>query len=341
MFLLAELEQMTAPEIARALEVKENTVYSRLRAARQEFDRTFARVRLRERRATGEAALDERALLLSRARRADEPSPAARRRVAMLLWGPAGGLGGAGEAAASTGAGPGQASAWTAGPGQLGVAGGAKLGVAASGHTAWALVIGALGVVAVLARPVPADPATAPIAAASAVHDAGPVKASTSAGADEPRVPFARLAAAAERAASSGVGTRRGRAGSSPAPKVMSEGASPAAAMPADIASAAVDEGALRREAALMADARTALRANAWTRARELLARHAREFPAGALVEERRLSQITALCSLGEVEAARAEAARIEATHPGSALARKASGMCRVGPATGTAGPGM
>ena len=50
---------------------------------------------------------------------------------------------------------------------------------------------------------------------------------------------------------------------------------------------------------------------------------------------------ITALCSLGEVEAARAEAARIEATHPGSALARKASGMCRVGPATGTAGPGM
>lgn len=121
----------------------------------------------------------------------------------------------------------------------------------------------------------------------------------------------------------------------------MSEGASPAAAMPADIASAAVDEGALRREAALMADARTALRANAWTRARELLARHAREFPAGALVEERRLSQITALCSLGEVEAARAEAARIEATHPGSALARKASGMCRVGPATGTAGPGM
>lgn len=37
-FVLAELEQMTAPEIAEALELKLNTVYSRLRAARQRFD---------------------------------------------------------------------------------------------------------------------------------------------------------------------------------------------------------------------------------------------------------------------------------------------------------------
>lgn len=111
-FLLAELEQMTAPEIARALGVKENTVYSRLRAARQEFDRSFARVRLRERRATGEGTLDDGALLLSRARRAHEPSPAARQRVLLLLLAPAlGGLGGPGEAWASSGAGPGQTSA--------------------------------------------------------------------------------------------------------------------------------------------------------------------------------------------------------------------------------------
>ncbi|MFY0531779.1 RNA polymerase sigma factor [Nannocystis pusilla] len=117
-FLLAELEQMTAPEIARALEVKENTVYSRLRAARQEFDRTFARVRLRERRSTGEAALDEQALLLSRARRAGEPNPATRQRVWLALIAGAG-LAGAGEAAAATGgAGPAQASAWTTAPGQ-------------------------------------------------------------------------------------------------------------------------------------------------------------------------------------------------------------------------------
>lgn len=38
-FVLADLEGMTAPEIAEALEVKLNTVYSRLRAARAEFER--------------------------------------------------------------------------------------------------------------------------------------------------------------------------------------------------------------------------------------------------------------------------------------------------------------
>jgi RNA polymerase sigma-70 factor (ECF subfamily) len=37
-FILAELEQMTAPEISEALGVKLNTVYSRLRAARQALE---------------------------------------------------------------------------------------------------------------------------------------------------------------------------------------------------------------------------------------------------------------------------------------------------------------
>lgn len=49
-FVLAELEQMTAREIALALGVKANTVSSRLRAARQAFDRHFARVRAEGRR---------------------------------------------------------------------------------------------------------------------------------------------------------------------------------------------------------------------------------------------------------------------------------------------------
>ncbi len=37
-FILAELEQMSGPEIAEALEIKLNTVYSRLRSARLEFN---------------------------------------------------------------------------------------------------------------------------------------------------------------------------------------------------------------------------------------------------------------------------------------------------------------
>jgi RNA polymerase sigma-70 factor (ECF subfamily) len=41
-FILAELEQMTAPEIADALSINTNTVYSRLRAARRAFDAALA-----------------------------------------------------------------------------------------------------------------------------------------------------------------------------------------------------------------------------------------------------------------------------------------------------------
>lgn len=52
-FVLAELEELTAPEIADALAVNLNTVYSRLRAARKSFEAEAARVRARERFAEG------------------------------------------------------------------------------------------------------------------------------------------------------------------------------------------------------------------------------------------------------------------------------------------------
>ena len=42
-FVLAELEEMTAPEIAEALDIPLNTAYSRLRAARQAFEESLAR----------------------------------------------------------------------------------------------------------------------------------------------------------------------------------------------------------------------------------------------------------------------------------------------------------
>ena len=48
-FVLAELEQMTAPEIAAAISVNLNTVYSRLRAARRAFNQAVDRHRARER----------------------------------------------------------------------------------------------------------------------------------------------------------------------------------------------------------------------------------------------------------------------------------------------------
>jgi RNA polymerase sigma-70 factor (ECF subfamily) len=42
-FVLAELDEMTVPEIASAIEVPVNTVYSRLRAARQELEEALTR----------------------------------------------------------------------------------------------------------------------------------------------------------------------------------------------------------------------------------------------------------------------------------------------------------
>jgi RNA polymerase sigma-70 factor, ECF subfamily len=47
-FILAELEQLAAPEIAEALELNLNTTYSRLRAARIQFKEAVARQRARE-----------------------------------------------------------------------------------------------------------------------------------------------------------------------------------------------------------------------------------------------------------------------------------------------------
>jgi RNA polymerase sigma-70 factor (ECF subfamily) len=47
-FYLAELEQFTAPEIAEALGIRLSTVYSRLRAARAEFEEARARFQERE-----------------------------------------------------------------------------------------------------------------------------------------------------------------------------------------------------------------------------------------------------------------------------------------------------
>jgi RNA polymerase sigma-70 factor (ECF subfamily) len=48
-FVLAELEQLSAAEIASALGLNVNTVYSRIRAARRDFDAAVTRARRRER----------------------------------------------------------------------------------------------------------------------------------------------------------------------------------------------------------------------------------------------------------------------------------------------------
>jgi RNA polymerase sigma-70 factor (ECF subfamily) len=48
-FVMSEIEQMSVPEMAEALGANPNTIYSRLRVAREEFDRAVARYRRRGR----------------------------------------------------------------------------------------------------------------------------------------------------------------------------------------------------------------------------------------------------------------------------------------------------
>jgi RNA polymerase sigma-70 factor (ECF subfamily) len=52
-FVLAELEELSAPEIARVLGTNLNTVYSRLRAAKEQFDAALARRRAASRSGVG------------------------------------------------------------------------------------------------------------------------------------------------------------------------------------------------------------------------------------------------------------------------------------------------
>ena len=47
-FVLAELEELTVPEIATILDLNLNTAYARLRAARQRFELSLSRLRARE-----------------------------------------------------------------------------------------------------------------------------------------------------------------------------------------------------------------------------------------------------------------------------------------------------
>lgn len=54
-FIMAELEEMTAPEIASVLGIKPATVYSRLRLARAELDRAVQRHNAREQREKGDS----------------------------------------------------------------------------------------------------------------------------------------------------------------------------------------------------------------------------------------------------------------------------------------------
>lgn len=88
------------------------------------------------------------------------------------------------------------------------------------------------------------------------------------------------------------------------------------------------DAPLLGPEMKLMARARRELAAGDARAALELLDRHAREFPRGVFVRERKVSQIEALCSLGRVRAARRQTRAFLRQHGDSPLAARVRSTC-------------
>ncbi|MCY1059079.1 sigma-70 family RNA polymerase sigma factor [Nannocystis sp. SCPEA4] len=382
-FVLAELEQQSAGEIASALGIKENTVYSRLRAARQEFDRSCARLRVREQWNV------EREAVLSQARRGHTPSPATRERVlaGLLvpgLWGMSSGSASAAMPAAAPGAGVvsgfvGAPLVASLGLVLLALTGGGAVQHEASAAAAVEMAVGRGGAGQRSTSPtgeveeVPGDrlEASAGVevpensseasAGADVLEDRSEASADVdavrgdrskaSAGGAQARAAVGSGAASPHGSAAAsghvlgdrmviggdvpkgspveaqaggsrrtGADARRRAAGATSTPRER-RGAEPA---PLLAKTSASDE--LAREAALVAEARRAIRDGAWAQAQALLATHAREFPEGTLRDERRLSQIVATCASGQVDAARAEVERLAHEQPG--LARKAASLC-------------
>lgn len=101
-----------------------------------------------------------------------------------------------------------------------------------------------------------------------------------------------------------------------PQPKVR---VAPSAPPHADLRS----EGDLRREAALLRSARSALRAGDPIAALATLATHAKEFPRGMLAQERAVLEIEARSAVGQADQARTQSERFIREHPESPHAKR------------------
>ncbi len=84
----------------------------------------------------------------------------------------------------------------------------------------------------------------------------------------------------------------------------------------------------LQEELKLLQRAQKALTGSEPGPALETLEEHAARFPEGALKEERMAARVMALCGLGRVEDARAEARKLSDEAPGSPYAERIRGSC-------------
>lgn len=234
-----------------------------------------------------------------------------------LKLGIAGGLGGAGGAAAAAKAGAGAAAKASAGAASAGAAGAGAAGAAGAGagvavgaaKVGLAMKIGAavalvgavsVGTVAVTSSPRPAP--TGLVATTSPPPPEATPSAPRARGTDLAPPPSAEPIVSAPSA-------------SAPAPRVSAP--SPRASASAPV----IDEGP-EAEVKLLERAQDALRGRP-AEALALSQEHARRFPRGMLGQEREVIAIEALAKLGRTDEARARADRFRARFPGSSHARR------------------
>jgi RNA polymerase sigma-70 factor (ECF subfamily) len=321
-FMMAELEQLRAPEIAEALGVNLNTVYARLRAARQQLDRLVHRLQTREQR--------------PRIRRAAEVIAAAllvQVTVSARAWArPPAALAAMAEAtSAAPTLTPGLAAGSLGGSSTI-VAGITLVGV---------LTLGAAGL---LSRPAADHEAAAVTGTTRPRLSDGPgpmlppepLRPGEFAALRDPPVPTQQAkpgnaqpqarAPDPTRQAAPGTALPQERA-SQPTRQATPDDPRRQQRTPEPTRQATPDDP-LAQELALIEPARAALLAGDAHRALRLLARHVRRFPASMFAEEVAATSIEALCSLGDGAGARRETTAFTRRWPSSNLAPRVAALC-------------
>jgi RNA polymerase sigma-70 factor, ECF subfamily len=303
-FVLSELQQMTAREVAEILDINPNTASSRLRAARKAFDHFAARVR--------EEDPHHREVVLAQARRADVPSRKAQPRVRRAL-------------AISLGPVPKTAlvlpglGAWTKS---------ATIAVAIG-----SAALGAVVVVSSLAlKPAPRQAGPSGDAVASQPRDPPIDRAHRALGELPEETPREISTVGAHVDAETGIGAKTlpgassdhdraaGRRQSSPArsrPQGLGSDTKTAPG-PAPVAGSTASTDELVRQNDLLTGARRALARGDNLDATRLAAEYREHFATGPFTVEFALIEIRARCAAGDEAAARRLGRRFVLDHPGS-----------------------
>lgn len=333
-FILAELEGHTGAHIAQLLQIKPNTVWSRLRASRQGFERYLQTLRARER---SEAKRWDRSRLIDEASR-NEAAPEGPRRSIMAALGVQLAL-------------PQSAAPVAVGATWLAMLKPAAIAIALSVTT-----LTSIGVVSRALGPA-ADSESGTVAssqqrtAESHSSDAKVGGASSVRGsANEPVTRVGDVSPA-----SSGVTARDAtphdpnalppnapsKVGDAPATNVKRTGRSATDSPTADprasettgsvaTTSATTSGEALRLEMNLLQQMRAEAKADRHDRVLVLAQQHAEQFPEGTLAAEREIQRIGALCGRGEVQQASTHMAAFSRRFPSVALPPAVVVRCRV-----------